>query len=80
MLSHEPSVAARMNAKMNTRRLPFDDSWIEPEVKRYPRVSMATRAVVPASAVQPDVASRVMEAMSDLILEVKLTVRPKGAS
>ena len=41
---------------------------------------MAARAVVPASAVQPDVDSRVMESVSDLILEMKLTVRPRGAS
>ena len=45
-----------------------------------PRKSKATRAVVLASAVQPDVHSRVMEATSDLILEMKLTVRPRGAS
>ena len=41
---------------------------------------MAARAVVPASAMQPDVHQRVMESVSDLILEMKLTVRPKGAS
>ena len=35
---------------------------------------------MPASAVQPDVDSRVMESDSDLILEMKLTVRPTGAS
>ena len=35
---------------------------------------------MPASAVQPDVHSRVMEATSDLILEGMLTVRPGGAS
>ena len=45
-----------------------------------PRVSKVTRAVVPASAVQPDVDSRVIEATSDLILEVMLTVSPGGAS
>ena len=45
-----------------------------------PRVTMAVRAVVLASAVQLDVGSRVMEATSDLILEMKLTVRPRGAS
>ena len=45
-----------------------------------PRVTMAVRAVVPANAVQPDVDSRVMESASDLIMEVKLTLRPRGAS
>ena len=45
-----------------------------------PRVTMAVRAVVPANAVQPDVDSRVMESVSDLIMEVKPTVRPTGAS
>ena len=45
-----------------------------------PRKSIGTRAAMPASAVQPDVDSRVMEATSDLILEMKLTVRPRGAS
>ena len=35
---------------------------------------------MPASAVQPDADSRVMEATSDLILEMKLAVRPRGAS
>ena len=45
-----------------------------------PRVTMAVRAVVPANAVQPDVDSRVMESVSDLIMEVKPTVRLRGAS
>ena len=45
-----------------------------------PRKSIGTRAAMPASAVQPDADSRVMEATSDLILEMKLTVRPRGAS
>ena len=45
-----------------------------------PRVTMAVRAVVPANAVKPDVDSRFMESVSDLIMEVKPTVRPRGAS
>ena len=41
---------------------------------------MAKRAAMPVKAVQPDVDSRVMESVSDLIMEVKPTLRPSGAS
>ena len=45
-----------------------------------PRVIMAMGAAMPAKAVQPDVDSRVMESASDLMVEMKLTLRPSGAS
>ena len=70
----------RVRRAARQARLALAATYLEDTALESSMKIMAMRAAMPTKAMQPDVHSRVMESVSDLILEMKLTVRLSGAS